>query len=717
MKRQLRSLSLALTAAAALALAACSDDGTPDAGGADSGVHPDATVIDSGVEPDTGVEPDSGVEPDTGVHADAETSPDAEPSPDAGGSPQAAEDCDPIMPAVCALPWPSNLYLKPDVTRETGYTLTFGPTTLPENVNRQRVDPSPYTRLDGYGLGEAILVLFPNLDVTGIPDEYAIEDSLAPDAKILLFEERPKAGLVRIPYFAELDHHETDPSKQILFVRPAVLLRERTRYVVAFRDLADTNGAPIAPSEAFAKLVAGTTASDPLLAPRQAGFDAVFASLEVLGIDRSSLTLAWDFSTASSEALHDVLLSMRDQALAAVGERGPELTITSTTEYVPAPDGSGRDVDEHIAYEFQGTITVPRFVRQTFVGLLPGFVLNLDANRQPRQSGTTTVPFWIRVPYSAVTSTATHDLLQFGHGLLGSGEDIRTGYTGSLANDHHFVAFSASLDGMSDADMQTVGAAVQDFSAFPFTSDKLYQGLVNWLVLARAMRAQLPTRPELVSKGVRLSDTLHYSGNSQGGIFGATYMTLSTEIQRGHLGVPGQNYSTLLHRSVDFDPFFVLIRDNYPSPIDQAIALSLIQQLWNGTDPVTWYRHLAIDPLRGSFPKDVIISIAKGDHQVAPLTMEIVSRSELGLPLLEDYDSMRAPFGAPVVPYPHVGSGMILFDFGNPWPEAGNRTPDTTIPDPHGRPRRLASQQRQMAHFYRTGEIIDVCGGDGCRPE
>ena len=43
--RQLRSLSLALTAAAALVLAACSDDGTPDAGVADSGVHPDATEI------------------------------------------------------------------------------------------------------------------------------------------------------------------------------------------------------------------------------------------------------------------------------------------------------------------------------------------------------------------------------------------------------------------------------------------------------------------------------------------------------------------------------------------------------------------------------------------------------------------------------------------------------------------------------------------------
>jgi hypothetical protein len=714
-KRQHR-LSILATALGALALAACSDDATPDAGVVDAGLRLDATIAtDTGVELDTGVETDTGVDPDSGVHADAAT-PDAM-TTDAGGSPQAAEDCDPLVPAVCALPWPSNLYLKSDVTRVTGYTLTFGATSLPENINRQRVDPSPYTRLDGYGLGEAILVLFPNVDASELPDEYAVADSLSPEANILLFEVQPKAGLVRIPYFAELDHHETDPTKQVLFVRPAVLLRENTRYIVAFRDLTDTSGADVAPSEAFAKLVAGTTANDPLLAPRQERFDEVFAALEVLGIDRSTLTLAWDFQTASSNALHDVLSSMRDQALANVGETGPQLTITSTIEYVPADDGSGREVDADIAYELQGTITVPRYVRSEFIGLLQGFVLNLDANRVPQPSGSTTVPFWIRIPYSAVTSTATHDLLQFGHGLLGSGEDIRSGYTGALANAHHFVAFSASLDGMSEVDQQTVGAAVQDFSAFPFTSDRLYQGLVNWIVLARAMRGQLPQRPELTSKGVRLSDTLYYSGNSQGGIFGATYMALSTDIARAHLGVPGQNYSTLLHRSVDFEPFFVLVQANYPSPIDQAISLSLIQLLWNGTDPVTWYRHLAVDPLQGSFAKEVIISIAKGDHQVSPMTMEIVARSDVGLPLLEDYDATRVPFAAPVVPYPHVGSGMISFDFGNPWPDAGNRTPDTTIADPHGLPRRLPSQQRQMAHFYRTGEIIDICGGDGCRPE
>ena len=44
-----------------------------------------------------------------------------------------------------------------------------------------------------------------------------------------------------------------------------------------------------------------------------------------------------------------------------------------------------------------------------------------------------------------------------------------------------------------------------------------------------------------------------YDGNSQGGIFGGTVMSIAQDITRGVLGVPGMNYSLLLTRSVDFD--------------------------------------------------------------------------------------------------------------------------------------------------------------------
>ena len=68
--------------------------------------------------------------------------------------------------------------------------------------------------------------------------------------------------------------------------------------------------------------------------------------------------------------------------------------------------------------------------------------------------------------------------------------------------------------------------------------------------------------------------------------------------------------------------------------------------------------------------------------------------------------------------YPYTGSGVVLYDFGNPWPEPGNLPPEDEVGDPHGEPRKQAYHNQQMVHFFRNGgEIIDVCGGDGCTPD
>ena len=71
--------------------------------------------------------------------------------------------CDAIDPGRCVLPWPSNLYLKADDARDTGYTLTFGDMSLPANSAGDHIEPAAYRRLDGYGLGTPIMALFPNV--------------------------------------------------------------------------------------------------------------------------------------------------------------------------------------------------------------------------------------------------------------------------------------------------------------------------------------------------------------------------------------------------------------------------------------------------------------------------------------------------------------------------------------------------------------------------
>jgi hypothetical protein len=85
------------------------------------------------------------------------------------------------------------------------------------------------------------------------------------------------------------------------------------------------------------------------------------------------------------------------------------------------------------------------------------------------------------------------------------------------------------------------------------------------------------------------------------------------------------------------------------------------------------------------------------------------------VPILAGY-ARDVPLVTPV-PYPQTGSGIVLYGFGNPWPRPGNHPPMDDVGDPHGKPRELAWHNEQMFHFFRTGEIEDVCGGDGCTPQ
>lgn len=635
---------------------------------------------------------------------------------DAGVRPSLPEgDCDPLDPTACALPWPSNLYLRADSARRTGHTLRFGPTSLPANLREAHVDPLPFERLDGYGVGTPIMAYLGNVDLSAMASEGHPERSMADDAAALLFEVQGER-LVRVPYFVELDSQATTPARRVLFLRPLVILKEATRYVVAFRGLRTAAGAAVAPSAAFERLRAGTTMGDAALGPRQARFNTMFAQLEAAGVPRQSLTLAWDFNTASSDTLHGPLLQMRDDALMR-HPQGPTITVTGTQEFVRARDMSGREVNEHIALEITGTIEVPHYMRPRRFGTTPGWVLNVDAQGRPVADGTRTVEFLVRVPHSAVNGPP-HGLVQYGHGLLGGGDEVRAGYNGRIANTHNLIFFSTDLTGMSTADVPSVLQTLRDATGFQAVGDRLLQGMVQWVMLARSVRTQLAALPAITRLGVRVNpDELFYSGISQGGIFGGTYVAISPDITRGHLGVPGNNYVTLLHRSQDFNGYFALLRMAYPDPIDQALVLGAIQLHWDRTDPVSYYRHLSAEPFTPGQPHHVLLAPAKGDYEVAVFTNEIAARSGLGIALMANYDRDRQPWGLTPTAYPHRGSGVVLYDFGNPWPAYGNRPPMDMVGNSHGRPRQQTWHDRQLVTFLRTGEIVDVCGGDGCRPD
>ncbi|MEZ4474366.1 MAG: hypothetical protein R3F60_26990 [bacterium] len=626
------------------------------------------------------------------------------------------EPCDPLDPAVCTFPWPSSLYLAEDEGRATGYTLRFGAESLPANVQGVRIRPEVFERMDGYEPGVPLMLVVPGLDATDLPDERFIAESITADSPLLWFEDTG-AGLRRVPCFAEVDPKERDPQKRLLFVRPAEILKENTRYVVALRGLVDEAGEAVPPSEAFIALRDGTAAGG--LARRQARFDRVFADLEAEGFPRESLYIAWDFHTASSDALHGPMLHMRRAGFEATGPDGPELTITDVEEFAAADDGSGRPVDPYIALELRGTMRVPHFMEPWGEGQFgkTGYHFFLGPDGLPAQNGWRDADFWVRIPHSALDGTP-HGLVMYGHGQLGRGSQVRAGDKGQVANEGRLIFFACDMVGMSEEEEGAVPSILLDMNLFPWIADRLHQGMLEYMLLTRAMKQRLQAVPAVQERGIVVDPTrVYYSGISQGGIFGATFMSLAPDITRGHLGVPGQHYFTLLGRSRNFLVLFAFLEGAYLPVADQWIALQVTQQLWSQTDPVSHYRHISAEPFEDDPPRSVLLAPAKGDFQVAPLTVEIVARSGLGVALLEHYDDERTVDLVQPVAYPHAGSGIVGWNFGNAWPPPGNTPPDGEDPagDPHGKPRNDADHNRQMIRFFDTGEIVDVCGGGVCR--
>lgn len=655
-------------------------------------------------------------------------------------------DCDSLQDAACSLPWPSNYYLADDSSTVTGKRLEFRRDALPQRRNGMLLDGSSWSRLDGYGVSTPILFVFENIDLTGLASELDMSPSVESSHPIHLYEVQGDDSLEMVRFWLEYDSQDTTPEDGLIWMRPAKVLEEGTRYIVTIGEIKDTSGDVIPADADFAALRDANPSSRPRLGQRVDAFEDMFGLLSDAGIQRDSLTLAWDFNTASSETLHGSMLQIRDLTMEATGDDGPAMTFDEIEEF-SCEEGVG-NYDSGIAYRMDGTFDAPYFMRPaddsaTNPLALPS-VFNKNADGDVEQNGIRPAAFHIMVPCSAVGPDAEPaGIIQYGHGLLGGGGQVYGGFNKRIASEYNYIFFAGDWTGMSYLDLGVVGEVILDVSKFAYLADRLHQGISEFLSLGSAMQNVFGDAQEITSREIKVNaDEYYYSGISQGGIFGGTFVAVSPDVKYGHLGVPGINYSTLLHRSTDFDLYLGILRGQLEDPIDQGIAVTLIQQLWDQTDPASYYKHLSTDPFPGNEPSYVLLAPAKGDYQVSPLTNLVAANSDSGVAIMSGWGDDIAhvglteqSYGTPEAPY--VGSAVVMFDLGNPWPQPGNTPPvdsafcweqrgmpasgeclsetDCRDCDPHGIPRSFPELQTQMIHFFENdGEVIDVCGGNGC---
>jgi hypothetical protein len=615
-----------------------------------------------------------------------------------GGAPQAPSwpnlVCDPLVPEICAYPFPSNVYTVPDETTPTGRRVSLLDGTLPAASNGYRPGGAPWSASDGFSAGMALLAYLPGAAATGLPTAVSIASSLEDGSPTVLFDTETGA---RVAHWVEIDHASDVPSERALMIRPAVRLEDARRYVVAIRRVTDAGGAVIAPSPAFAALRDGAPfPADPSIEARRSLYDAIFAALQEGGVAREDLQLAWDFTTASRESNTRRLLHMRDEALLAAGDGGPAYRIDSVdTDFNPST----------IAYRIRGTMTAPLYLDQPG----PGATLLFGADGLPAPNASQPsydVPWELLIPTSARARPAK--LLQYGHGLLGSRKQIEGGHHLSFMQSYGYAMFAVNLDGMAEDDEPWIGERVAkgELDELSHMFDRMHQGVLNNLLAMRMMKNGLAKHPTF---GPLLDATeRYYFGISQGGIFGGVYMSLTTDVERGVMDVMGQPYTLLLNRSVDFDPFFALLKVAVPDARDRQTFQGAVQMLWDRAEPNGYSRYVVHAPLPGTSPHRVMLRAALGDHQVPTHGAHVMARA-VGAVHLDT--GVRDVWGLVRKPGPLRDPAVYVeYDFGLP-PEPACNAPMTLCEDPHGKLSKLPEARAQLDRFLRSGEATQFCTG------
>jgi hypothetical protein len=632
----------------------------------------------------------------------------------------AAGGCEPLDPARCLLPFPSNGLTRADEASATGLRLALPADGMPQNASGVAIDPAEWNRNDGFSTTSPLLTHITDLDAQAseLPSWTEPDASLGDDSTIVVVE--VDSG-ERWPVFAEPDAKAGADDDQLLKIYPLIPFTEGATYAVGLRALVGLDGAPIDATAAFTayrdRLDTGIASVEDR---RESMEDEVFAPLSAAGVERSELQSAWSFTIASTDGIAGRMLHIRDNALGALGVAAPTFEVTEVVDEVD---------DEYIARTVRGTYTVPNYLTgdgspgQRFFygdGVAP------TADELPVRNGDISSPFECRISDSTLAGGEPARVSQYGHGLLGSQREVGALNVRQFAFEHNIVFCATKWAGMSEDDIANAIDSLGDFSNFPTMADRLQQGVLNQIVLGRLMIADdgLATHPAFqFADGSPLIDTSHlyYDGNSQGGIMGLMLTAVSPDIERAVLGVPGMNYSMLLPRSVDFDDYELVMVPAYPDVLDRTLIISLAQQLWDRGEGAGYVQHVTTDAYTGTSTKQVLLHVALGDHQVTEISAFIAARA-LGAGV---HQPLAAPgrasdglaWGLDALSYPSEGSGIVLWDSGSPSiPVVG--LPPRDGRDPHEDPRYDADVRRQKSEFLQVGgQIIDVCGDAPCESD
>jgi hypothetical protein len=677
----------------------------------------------------------------------------------AGADVANADRCEFLVPGECLLPFPSDHFTVADPATDTGRRLNFNvasmpvaaPVTLAPGFTTPGgpFDPTDINRNDGFSPGSQIVVRVPGLD----NEEALRRTGATPITDIARYADREAPVVVinartgeRQPIWVEVDAHASSDATRALLIYPARNFDEGERYIVALRSLRDAAGKPIQAREPFRSYRDQIATGDPAVEARRAHMEDIFATLRRERIPRGTLYLAWDFTVASERSIAGRMLRMRDDAFAKLGDTNlADLTVQGDApQFTASVQNFTADQNPDIARRVTGTVTVPCYVAPNCLPPAPGTagkrMNDPDGDGLPDANGTYNAAYRCDIPrVSGVDGAAVRQLRPslYGHGLLGSTNEMNQEQLRRLMQDHGFMFCGTKWIGIADEDQPFVGQVVTNWSFFPGMAARMNQGMLDFLYLGRLMIhpqgfAASPAFQNADGDSVIDTRRLFYDGNSQGGIMGGALTAVAVDNDRAALGVPGMNYSTLLPRSVDFNTLRTLNNLAYGDELERPVIYGLVQLMWDRAEADGYAHHMTSDPLPNTPAHEVLMHVALGDHQVAPISADVEARTIGAFTNRPGIDPGRSfevdpLWGIPTIPSfattPFAGSAIIYWDSGpftaanpggTPVPPTQN-LPPTIGQDPHEFPRRSPAARQQKSDFLRIdGRVTDQCGGGPC---
>ncbi|MDG1540157.1 MAG: hypothetical protein P8Q46_01205 [Candidatus Thalassarchaeaceae archaeon] len=607
--------------------------------------------------------------------------------------------CDNTNPDHCLLPFPSSAFLDSDSGTATGYRLDIDGQAIPDSASAPSEDFHMLDNKDGHSPSTQVFTTFSSLpNISGLASQDSIHLSSLPDHNSVLLN--MDTGQIE-EHWVEISSRTQEEEPSLVHVRSLRGLDHNTQYAVAFRGLSDENGDPIEPFPGFKALRDGIVTDNQQIESLRLNYETMFTLLSEIGYERQVLTSAWWFHTASIQSITGDIISMRDDATQRLGETGIGCNVTSVIENYAEDNTTLRRIS--------GTITTPHYLESTY----PPTPMTRSEDGTPKFNFLAEVVFTVTIPMSAAESSQPAPLVVLGHGFLGNGEGMVSGFRG-WANESGVATIGTDFKGWSsDGDFDAVTFGLMNVNYLQHQSERLQQSVINHLAMITTIKGVCSDIPEFHHNGVNLVDTtdIDYMGVSLGGIRGPSMLSLIPEIDRGVLWVAGSSFGFIAERSTQYTQFEELFSSPlaYESTMDRSILIALMQSMWDTTEPET-YLPFIDGGLDGELhPYEVLYVVSINDAQVTTLSADRASRTS-GIPVLAN--STYYPHGLEIVDAPASGSAIVYFDGNFPVVPSGNiQGPMAYHSLAHNQVLGYGPAVDLATDFLLSGQITDTCSG------